>query len=213
MVSDKFMVNSDAGRMAAAKFAADNYAWHAGLDKRDTLRLNLLVEETLGMVKAMVDDFYGRLWFSGDDSTCEIHLEATANMDSGRKQKLLSVSSSGRNAAAKGFMGMLGDVISGALHNIGHAVDTAYGQSAMSGNLIAPAGVGNPNLYDLTPVWTLDQYRANVEKGRIDSDALEQAKQDLEKSIVANLADDIVVGVKGDRIELVITKQFKKDQK
>ena len=213
MVSDKFMVNSDAGRMAAAKFAADNYAWHAGLDKRDTLRLNLLVEETLGMVKAMVDDFYGRLWFSGDDSTCEIHLEATANMDSGRKQELLSVSSSGRNAAAKGFMGMLGDVISGALHNIGRAVDTAYEESAMSGNLIAPAGVGNPNLYDLTPVWTLDQYRANVEKGRIDSDALEQAKQDLEKSIVANLADDIVVGVKGDRIELVITKRFKKDQK
>ena len=120
---------------------------------------------------------------------------------------------SGRNAAAKGFMGMLGDVISGALHNIGHTVDTAYGQSAMSGNLIAPAGVGNPNLYDLTPVWTLDQYRANVEKGRIDSDALEQAKQDLEKSIVANLADDIVVGVKGDRIELVITKRFKRDQK
>ena len=42
---------------------------------------------------------------------------------------------------------------------------------------------------------------------------LEQAKQDLEKSIVANLADDIVVGVKGDRIELVITKRFKRDQK
>jgi len=213
MVSDKFMVNSDAGRMAAAQFAADNYAWHASLDKRDKLRLNLLVEETLGMVKAMVDDFYGQLWFSGDDSACEIHLEATANMDSGRKQELLSVSSSGRNASAKGFMGMLGDVISGALHNIGRAVDTAYGESAMSGNIIAPAGVGNPNLYDLTPVWTLNQYRSNVEKGRIESDVLEQAKQDLEKSIVANLADDIVVGVKGDRIELVITKRFKRDQK
>jgi len=213
MVSDKFMVNSDAGRMAAARYAADNYAWHAGLDRRDTLRLNLLVEETLGMVKAMVNDFYGQLWFSGDDSACEIHLEATANMDSGRRQELISVSSSGKNAAAKGFMGMLGDVISGALHNMGRAVDTACSESAMSGNIIVPEGAGNPNLYDLTPVWTLDQYRANVEKGRIDSDALEQAKQDLEKSIVANLADDIVVGVKGDRIELVITKRFKRDQK
>lgn len=213
MVSDKFMVNSDAGRMAAARYAADNYAWHAGLDRRDTLRLNLLVEETLGMVKAMVNDFYGQLWFSGDDSACEIHLEATANMDSGRRQELISVSSSGKNAAAKGFMGMLGDVISGALHNMGRAVDTACGESAMSGNLIVPEGAGNPNLYDLTPVWTLDQYRANVEKGRLGSDVLEQAKQDLEKSIVANLADDIVVGVKGDRIELVITKRFKRDQK
>jgi len=213
MVSDKFMVNSDAGRMAAARYAADNYAWHAGLDRRDTLRLNLLVEETLGMVKAMVNDFYGQLWFSGDDSACEIHLEATANMDSGRRQELISVSSSGKNAAAKGFMGMLGDVISGALHNMGRAVDTACSESAMSGNIIVPEGAGNPNLYDLTPVWTLDQYRANVEKGRLASDTLEQAKQDLEKSIVANLADDIVVGVKGDRIELVITKRFKRDQK
>lgn len=213
MVSDKFMVNSDAGRMAAARYAADNYAWHAGLDRRDTLRLNLLVEETLGMVKAMVNDFYGQLWFSGDDSACEIHLEATANMDSGRRQELISVSSSGKNAAAKGFMGMLGDVISGALYNMGRAVDTACSESAMSGNLIAPEGAGNPNLYDLTPVWTLDQYRANVEKGRLGSDVLEQAKQDLEKSIVANLADDIVVDVKGDRIELVITKRFKRDQK
>ena len=47
------------------------------------------------------------------------------------------------------------------------------------------------------------------EKGRLSADALEQAKEDLEKSIVANLADDVVVGVKGDRIELVITKRFK----
>ena len=209
MVSDKFMVNSDAGRMAAARYATENFAWQAGLDKRDTLKLSLLVEETLGMVKVMVDDFYGQLWFSGDASACAIHLEVTANMDSDRKQELLSVSSTGRNAAAKGFMGMLGDVISGALHNIGRAVDSAYGESAVSGSVVAPAGLGTPNLYDLTPVWTLEQYRENVEKGRLSADALEQAKEDLEKSIVANLADNVVVGVKKDRIELVIEKKFK----
>lgn len=209
MVSDKFMVNSDAGRMAAARYATENFAWHAGLDRRATLRLSLLVEETLGMVKAMVDDFYGRVWFVGDADACEIHLEATADMDSDRKQELLSVSSTGRNAAARGFMGMLGDVISGALHNIGHAVDTAYGDTAVSGSVMAPAGLGTPDMYDLTPVWTLQQYKANVEKGRLESDALERAKEDLEKSVVANLADDVVVGVKGDRIELVIRKRFK----
>lgn len=209
MVSDKFMVNSDAGRMAAARYATENFAWHAQLGKLNTLRLSLLVEETLGMVKTMVDDFYGRLWFSGDADACEIHFEATANMDSGRKQELLSVSSTGRNAAAKGFMGMLGDVISGALHNISSAVDAAYGANAVSGRVVAPAGLGTPNLYDLTPVWTLEQYRANVEKGQIDGDALERAKEDLEKSIVANLADDVVVGVKKDHIELVIVKRFK----
>lgn len=209
MVSEKFMVNSDAGRMAAARYATEDFAWHAGLDKQDTLRLSLLVEETLGMMKAMVDDFYGRLWFSGDASACELHLEATASVDSDRKQQLLSVSSSGKNAAAKGFMGMLGDVISRALNNVGHAMDQAYGETAVTGSVVAPAGLGTPNLYDLTPVWTLQQYRENVEKGRMEADALERAKEDLEKSIVANLADDVVVGVKGDRIELVIRKRFK----
>ena len=209
MISDKFLVNSDAGRMAAAQYATENFAGQAGLDKHDALRLSLLVEETLGMMKAMVDDFYGRLWFSGDASACEIHLEATANVDSDRKQLLLSVSSTGKNAAAKGFMGMLGDVISRALNNVGHAMDQAYGETAVTGSVVAPAGLGTPNLYDMTPVWTLQQYRENVEKGRMEADALERAKEDLEKSIVANLADDVVVGVKGDRIELVIRKRFK----
>ena len=131
-------------------------------------------------------------------------------MNAGKKQELLSVSSTGKNAAKKGFMGMLGEVISGAMHNIGRAVDDAYGGTAVSGSVVAPAGMGTPNLYDLTPVWRLEQYRDNVEKGRLSADALEQAKEDLEKSIVANLADDVVVGVKGDHIELVISKRFKK---
>ena len=209
MVSDKLLVNSDAERMAAARYAIENFAGEAKLDRKSALRLSLLVEETLGMMKAMVDDFYGRLWFSGDDKSCAIHLEATANMDSDRKHELISVSSSGKNAAVKGFMAMLGEVISNAVHNIGNAVDEAYGGTAVAGCIVSPDGIGTPNVYDLTPVWTLQQYKANVEKGRLNADQLEQAQEDLEKSIVANLADDVVVGVKGDRIELVITKHFK----
>ena len=74
MVSEKFMVNSDAERMAAARYATESFAWQAKLDRRDTLRLSLLVEETLGMVKAMVESFDGELWLSSDDVGCTIHL-------------------------------------------------------------------------------------------------------------------------------------------
>lgn len=210
MISDKFMVNSDDGRMAAARYATENFAWQAKLDKRSALRLSLLVEETLGMMKAMVDDFYGRLWFSGDEKACEIHLEATANMDTDRRQELLSISSTGKNAASKGFMAMLGEVISRAVHSYGHAVDEAYGSGAISYGYLTSGGMGTPNVYDMTPVWTLQQYKTNLEKGRLSGDQLEAAVEDLEKSIVANLADDVVVGIKGDRIELVITKRFDK---
>ena len=203
-VSDKFMVNSDAGRMAAARYATENFAWQAKLDKRDTLRLDLLVEETLGMVKAMLDDFYGQIWFVADGKACEIHFEATSDMDVEKRQELLSVSSTGKNVAHRGFMAKLGEVISGALHGFGRTMD-AYGQETVKYGIVhSPSPMmGNA---DMMTVWTLQTYRDGLDQAS-DDDA-EAALDELEKSIVAKLADDILVGVKGDRINLVIKKQF-----
>ena len=206
MVSDKFMVNSDAERMAAARYATENFAWKLKLDRHDTLRLELLVEETLGMVKTMLDEFYGQLWFVGDDKCCEIHFEAAADMDADKKQELLSVSRTGKNAAAKGFMAKLGEVISGALHGLGQTMD-AYGQETIKYGIVHTVGTMMPNV-DMMPIWTLQTYRADLNQARGADGAAEEAWDELEKSIVARLADDVVVGVKGDRIDLIITKKF-----
>lgn len=203
--SDKFMVNSDAGRMAAARYATENFAWQMKLDKRDTLRLDLLVEETLGMIKTMLDDFYGQIWFVGDDKRCEIHFEATANMDADKKQELLSVSSTGKNASAKGFMAKLGEVVSGALHGFGQTIN-AYGQETIQYGIVHMPTTMSPSM-DMMPIWTLSAYRDNLHQAIGNSEA-DEAWDELEKSIVARLADDVVVGVKGDCIQLVITKAF-----
>lgn len=208
MVSDRFLVNSDAGRMAAAQYVAENYTRQSGLSRHDALRVSLLVEETLGMVKGMLRDFYGQLWFEGDDRQCSIHLEATADIDSDRKHELLSMSTSGRNAAAKGFMGMLGDVISSALHNYGDAMSVAYGCGPAQYGVVMPGVPATMDCCDIMPVWTLQQYRSNLEGEQSDDLERVAALENLEKSIVANLADDIIVGVKGDRIELIIKKTF-----
>lgn len=209
MTSEKFMVNSDAGRMAAATYVSEEFARQNHLSAHDALRLRLLAEETLGMVRAMVDDFYGRIWFVGDDNAFEIHLEATAPMDSDKKHELLSVSSTGRNIAARGFMGMLGEVISDTLYHFGRVVD-AYGQENMQYGMIAQTGIETPYTFDVTPVWTLQNYRAGLEDSRDSSADANVAWDELEKSIVANLADDVIVGVKGDCIELIIVKKLKK---
>ena len=206
IVSDKFMVNSDADRMAAARYATENFAWQVKLDKRDTLRLDLLVEETLGMVKTMLEDFYGQIWFEADDKNCEIHFEATADMNANKKEELLSVSSTGKNAASRGFMAKLGDMISGALRSTGRTLEV-YGQETMKYGIV---NMPSPILgtADMLPIWTLQTYRNDLDLARADSDNAEEAWDELEKSIVAKLADDIVVGVKGDRIDLVISKKF-----
>ena len=206
IVSDKFMVNSDAGRMAAARYATENFAWQIKLDKRDTLRLDLLVEETLGMVKATLEDSYGQIWFTADGKACEIHFEATADMDADRKDRLLDLSSTGKNAAAKGFMAKLGEVISGAMHGFGRTMD-AYGQESMKYGIVHTPSPMSGNA-DMMTIWTLQTYRNDLNQASGSGSAAEEALDELEKSIVAKIADDVVVGVKGDRINLVIKKSF-----
>ena len=208
MVSEKFMVNSDGGRIAAATFVGEEFARENALNRHDAMRLQLLTEETLGMVREMVDEFYGQIWFVGDSGRFEIHLEATARMDDDKKHDLMSVSRSGKNVAVKGFMGKLGELISNTLYNFGRVVDE-YGSETMQYGIITPPGIETPSVYGMTPLWTLESYRANLQENHDSDAAADAAWDELEKSIVANLADDVVVGVKGDCIELVIVKNLK----
>ena len=197
ITTEKFMVNSDTERIAAARYATENFARQVELDRENTLRLELLVEETLGMVKAMLEEFSGQIWFVDDGGVCEIHFEATANMDAGRAEGLISVSSTGKNAA-KGFMAKLGGLITGALHGTG--------KTMKYGAVHKPEAVASAP--DMTPIWTLQNYRSDLEKARGESDEAEKAREEMEKSIVAKLADDIVVGVRGNNIDMVIKKAF-----
>ena len=206
MVSEKFMVNSDTERMAAARYATESFARQVKLNKRNTLRLDLLVEETLGMTKAMLNEFYGQLWFVEKYGVCEIHFEATADMDSGKKRELLDLSSTGKNVAARGFMARLGEVMSGVLRGFGNTLD-AYGQETIQYGIVhTPEAVAMGA--DISPIWTLQAYRTDLAKVQASDDAADEALEDLEKSIVARIADDVIVGVKGDRVDLIIIKRF-----
>ena len=127
-------------------------------------------------------------------------------MDPDKRRELVSVSSSGKNAAAKGFMAKLGEVISDAMHGFGQTMDE-YGQQTIRYGVVHNPGMMNPGM-DVMPIWTLQTYKDDLEQAREQDLAAEAAIDELERSIVARLADDVVVGVKGDRIDLVISKKF-----
>ena len=207
LLSKKFVVNSDAERMSAARYATEEFAGQIGLGRRDALRLDLLVEETLGMVKAMLEEFYGQIWFVGDSGACEIHFEVTADMNVDRRQELLSVSRTGKNVAPRGLMARLGEMISGALHGFGQTVD-AYGREAIKYGIVHTPIEAVPNA-EVMPIWTLQTYREDLDRARDNDGGAEEAWDELEKSIVARLADDVIVGIKGDRVDLIIKKDFK----
>ena len=56
---------------------------------------------------------------------------------------------------------------------------------------------------DYAYLWKLEEYRNSVKK-----DEQAEAWDELEKSVIASVADDVIVGVKGRCAEIVIIKKF-----
>ena len=52
-------------------------------------------------------------------------------------------------------------------------------------------------------LWSLEQYRNSVKK-----EEQAEAWDELEKSVIASVADDVIVGVKGKRADIIVVKKF-----
>ena len=57
-------------------------------------------------------------------------------------------------------------------------------------------------------VWSLHQYRNNLSDAKDQNTAAQEAWDELEKSIVASIADDVIVGVKKDHVTMTIIKNI-----
>ena len=100
----------DAGTEEALN-AVDKYIRSRALENKKAIHLRLVCEETLGMVRAMTGDFEALFWIEEENGEFRVRLQAETIMDKGKKEALLSVSTSHENAAAKGFMGKISDII------------------------------------------------------------------------------------------------------
>ena len=212
MQTDKIKVTSTGTGASKAMEETSKFAEYVGLDKKAVLRLRLLTEETLGMVSAITDDFTAMFWIeSTEDGVCKLHLSARTIMDYSKKKELIDTSTSKKNAAAKGFMGKIRQIIENGLFSIDEVgslqseyggMPLMYGEMGMNG---ADAGT---SLGSATYIWSLDKYRSSVEACSESDTAAKEAWDELEKSIVANIADDVSVAVKGGTVDLVISKKF-----
>ena len=163
------------------------------MPKKEALRLRLLAEELVGMLPELVNDFEGNFWLQNIDNEYELHAEiAVGKLSKERKESLIAISANKKNAAATGFMGKIRDIAQNMLLFSETPGDSDY-------------------LYDYdtsdvhyTYAWTLDYYKKQMESLPSDSDEWDE----LEKSIVAKLADDVIVGVRGKKVEIIIKKKF-----
>ena len=171
------------------------------LSKKSALRLRLLTEELAGMLRELVDNFEGCFWLQNDGNKYELHAELfVSELSMEEKQALVDMSASKKNAATTGFMGKIREIAENMLlYSQQLGVPIGYFSAGDYLNDYSFAGI------NYVYAWTLDNYVAQHKEKMVSKG---EEWDQLEKSIVANLADDVIVGVKGQRVEIVIKKEF-----
>ncbi|MBP3856457.1 MAG: hypothetical protein IK990_12695 [Ruminiclostridium sp.] len=179
-------------------------AAYNSLDTMQTLRLTLLSEELVELLPNLLICGEGSFWIENKGMNFEIHAAVRADdLLSGKERKeILSVSTSGKNAAAVGIVSKIKIAAETMFANYALSVGTAgdveleYDENSdftQLGMFEDPIGYSNE--------WSLVNYKKKIKNDT-------PAWDELEKSIIANMADDVVVGIKDSKVEITIKKKL-----
>lgn len=176
----------------------EKFAEYNGLTHKQGLQLRLLCEELDGMLPKIVDEFDGDLWFEYKDGECKLNVSlkiADINID--KKEELISIAKNKKNAANSGLVGKIRSIVEDMF-----LYEEQFSAIALSSEPYSLA-TGYSDGVDFAYLWSLDKYRNSISQE-------EQAEQwdELEKSVIASVADDVIVGVKGKKVDIVIVKKF-----
>ena len=177
---------------------SEKVAVYNELDRKQTLQLRLLCEEIDGMLPNIIDDFSGDFWIDFENGVCKINLSLRfEEFSAKKKEELVAIAKNKKNSAEVGIVGM----IRSALEDIFLQDDSIGGGdlSLESRDLITDYY----DCMDYSYLWTLDRYSKKVK-----NDGKAQKWDELEKSVIASVADDVIVGVKGKRADIIIVKYF-----
>lgn len=173
-----------------------------GLDHQSSLRLRLLSEELIELIRPFTDKIHGEFWLEAEDNEVQIHLKTDIPMDLQTRNELLAVSSSGKNSAAKGLMGKIREMIASVTlpddPETKEMTDQAFSLISIGSQMGAH--------YDGAYSWSMTAYMNQVNS--IDNDDGKAAQDELERSIVANLADEVTVSIVGSEVEVIIFKSY-----
>ena len=186
--------------LAAILNESEKVAEYNGFTQKQTLQLRLLCEEIDGMLPNIIDDFEGDLWIEYENGVCKVNVSiAIPDFNINKKEELIDLAKDKKNAAAVGIVG-----------KIRNSIQNFFLTDENSDNFVMSSGVfglTSGAVYsegaDYAYLWTLEQYRWGVKKE-------EQTEEwdELEKSVIASVADDVIVGIKGKQADITVIKKF-----
>ena len=190
MKSDVIKVSSREDQTDLVLDQAARVAFAQKLSHKGALHLRLLSEEMMCMMRAITGEVDGQFWIENKGTSYELHLHCKTYMDDRTRQLLLSASSSGKNEAERGFMGKLR-----AFFEPTEGLPLFYG--------VDPDGTYS----DM--VWSMQSYQQALSKyvGQNREGAAE-AWDELEKSVISHLADEVKVGIRGSEVEMTVFRNL-----
>ncbi|MBQ7562620.1 MAG: hypothetical protein IJT16_01370 [Lachnospiraceae bacterium] len=207
MTTDKIKVTNDEACMERILTEAERLADYEKYGSKDSIRLRLLAEEAVGLVRGITGDIAAEIWFEGDSEVSRVCVKGKTEMDRAKFEELLSVSTTGENTLAKGVLGKLSEVMQLTFMSPGDLSKCAI----LNYGMMMP-GPDEPDLYSFqmmqSNLWSLKQYRESLFDHREADEDNAQAWDELEKSIIGNLADDVQVGINHGTVELTIIRKL-----
>ena len=172
---------------------SEKVAKYNELNHKQALQLRLLCEELVNMLPSMISDFSGEFWIKNQNNDYELCVSVSVdNMDIVTRDRLIQVSKNNKNASVVGITGKIRAVFD-------------YMAMGNSDPMISPAGrYGFSTNIDFSQIWSLQQYRESLRKDEAEA----EERDEFERSIIAKIADDVIVGVQGKRVNMVIKKRF-----
>ncbi len=201
MKTDIISVSSSGRQMETALKQVEKVAAYKELGHKQALHLRLLAEEMMGMMRSITGEKEGEFWIEDENGKYRLHLRVNTHMDSDKREKLLSVSKSGKNEAARGLMGRIRDFFD-------QSVDDDV--ASITSPLVMPDMFEQTSMTSLDWEWSMIKY-VDVLSAKVKEDdpAAKEAWDELEKSVVAHVADDVKVSIKGRTVEMTIIKMMK----
>ena len=200
MKTDVIVVSSKGSRMETALAQVDKVAAYKGLKGKNALHLRLLTEEMMGMMRSITGETDGKFWIEDADGVYQLHLQVVTRMDSQKRNQLLAASSTGKNDSAKGLMGRLRDFFDrGADEDI----------ASFTSPLLLPGMYGESSTPTLDWEWSMMEYEDALSyRVKQNDSAAKEAWDELEKSVVARVADDVRISIRGRTVEMTILKKM-----
>lgn len=197
MRSNIFKIQKGAKYLPAILKESEKVAVYNELNHKQTMHLRLLCEDLDGMLPEIISEYTGKFWISFEKGLCKINVSIDVDdFNLKNKDQLLSVAKNKKNAAAVGVVNKIRSALEGLF--LGADASDMYGVPMNGyGTEAVPVQYVDGSAY--SQLWSLNNYKDAAEKKEWD---------ELEKSVIASIADDIIVGIKGKHADIIIVKKF-----